>query len=244
MDIFVSGINVHVMLCPTNVVLWDEVIKNCILFKFLELLTDFVLLRDICQGGLACQVLNLRSNHIQKLNMSGKFIRLQTLNLDFCTALTSLQQDCFSFMPNLLCLSMCETRITNLWTTSAALLKLPSLKELRFQNCLCCKDTGPCPSSGEKTSFHGIESQLSLCCYGEAQSTDSGDATFHSSNASETVRDLLCMDDSILMSELGSTKNNKKVELSSYFQELDLWELSSVVPDLDGSKHFQDEVRK
>ncbi|PON66700.1 WD repeat containing protein [Parasponia andersonii] len=200
------------------------------------------LLRDLCQGGLACQVLNLRSNHIQKLDMSGKFIRLHTLNLDFCTALTSLQQDCFSCMPNLLSLSMCETRINNLWTTSAALSKLPSLKELRFQNCLCCNDTGPCPSSGEKTSFHGIESQLSLCRSCVEQSADSGDATFHSSNAGETFRDLICMDDSILMSEVGSNENTKKVELSDYLQEIGLLELSDVLPDLDGSKDFQDEI--
>ncbi|XP_024019793.1 uncharacterized protein LOC21392749 [Morus notabilis] len=111
------------------------------------------LLRDLCRGGLACQVLNLRSNQIQKLNMAGRFMRLHTLNLDFCTSLTSLQHDCFSCMPSLLRLSMCETRITNLWTTSAALLKLPSLRELRFQNCLCCKDTGPCPSYRERTTL-------------------------------------------------------------------------------------------
>lgn len=159
-------------------------------------------------------------------------MRLHTLNLDFCTALTNLQQDCFSCMPNLLCLSMCETRITNLWTTSAALSKLPSLKELRFQNCLCCKDTGPCPSSGEKTSFCGIESQSSLCSYRAEQSADSGDATFHSLNTGKTFRDLLCLDDS-----QSTTENNRKVEI-------DLWELSKFLPDMDGSKDFQDEVRK
>ncbi|KAJ4714773.1 WD repeat containing protein [Melia azedarach] len=102
---------------------------------------------DLCQGGLACHVLNLRSTSIRKLNMVGKFMRLNALNLDFCTSLASLHEDCFSSMPNLMRLSMCETRIANLWTTTAALSKLPSLIELRFQNCLCCKDTGPCPAS-------------------------------------------------------------------------------------------------
>ncbi|KAM4128285.1 hypothetical protein ACJW30_02G155400 [Castanea mollissima] len=102
---------------------------------------------DICQNGLACEVLNLRSLHIQKLNIVGRFKRLHTLNLDFCTSLTGIQKDCFACMPNLMHLSMCETRVANLWTTTAALLKLPSLVELRFQNCLCCKDTGPCPAS-------------------------------------------------------------------------------------------------
>ncbi|XP_075654235.1 protein DWD HYPERSENSITIVE TO UV-B 1-like isoform X2 [Castanea sativa] len=102
---------------------------------------------DICQNGLACEVLNLRSLHIQKLNIVGRFKRLHTLNLDFCTSLTGIQKDCFACMPNLMHLSMCETRVANLWTTTAALSKLPSLVELRFQNCLCCKDTGPCPAS-------------------------------------------------------------------------------------------------
>ncbi|XP_062101866.1 protein DWD HYPERSENSITIVE TO UV-B 1 isoform X2 [Humulus lupulus] len=198
-------------------------------------------LRDLCQGGLACQVLNLRTNHIQKLAMSGKFIQLHTLNLDFCTALTSLQQSCFSCMPNLLRLSMCETRITNLWTTSAALLKLPSLKELRFQNCLCCKDTGACPSSREKARFHGTKSQSSLCCYGQAQSADSDDI-FHSSTAGEAVRDLICKDDSTLMSEFGSTENTMKEKLSKNLQEIDLFKLSTDLPDLDGSKDFQNEI--
>ncbi|MBA0649339.1 hypothetical protein Goklo_016912 [Gossypium klotzschianum] len=50
-------------------------------------------------------------------------------------------------MPNLMCLSMCETRISNLWTTIAALSKLPSLVELRFQNWICCNDVGSSGSS-------------------------------------------------------------------------------------------------
>lgn len=130
-----------------------------VLFNFS---TDLVCLSVLYQGGLACQVLNLRSNQIKKLNMAGRFISLHTLNLDFCTSLTNLQQDCFSCMPNLLRLSICETRITNLWTTSAALAKLPSLKELRFQNCLCCKDTGLCPSYRERTNFEIDLQEISM----------------------------------------------------------------------------------
>ncbi|KAK9037920.1 hypothetical protein V6N11_022818 [Hibiscus sabdariffa] len=115
-------------------------------------LKDF--LWDLCNVGLPCHVLKLRSNNIQKLDMVGRFMRLHTLNLDFCTSLTSLQKDCFFCMPNLTCLSMCETRVANLWTTTEVLAKLPSLLELRFQNCLCCKDTGPCHlSSSEEEKF-------------------------------------------------------------------------------------------
>ncbi|KAL7189861.1 hypothetical protein ACSBR1_039485 [Camellia fascicularis] len=103
--------------------------------------------RDPSRGGLSCQVLNLRSSEIRELYIVGMFKQLHTLNLDFCTSLTSMQKDCFACLPNLKRLSMCERRVADLWTTSAALSKIPSLVELRFQNCLCCKGTGPCPVS-------------------------------------------------------------------------------------------------
>lgn len=110
-------------------------------------------LRDLFQGGLYCQALKFRSMEIQKLNMAGNFMQMHTLNLDFCTSLCVLEKDCFNSMPNLIRLSMCETRVADLWTTTAALSKLPSLTELRFQNCLCCKDTSPCHLKIE-LSFH------------------------------------------------------------------------------------------
>ncbi|KAL6220356.1 hypothetical protein ACLB2K_008112 [Fragaria x ananassa] len=110
-------------------------------------------LRDLCRASLACQVFNLRSIHIQKLDMVGSFLRLHTLNLDFCTSLGSLRRDCFSCMPNLTRLSICETRISNLLTTTGALSRLPCLLELRFQSCLCCKGPGSCP---------GLEGQQKL----------------------------------------------------------------------------------
>ncbi|GER36887.1 transducin family protein [Striga asiatica] len=96
--------------------------------------------RDIAQQGLTCQVLNLRSSHFRKLNMVGKFVHMHTLNLDFSASLTSFREDCFTCMPNLNFLSLCATRITNLWTTSAALAKLPSLVDLRFQSCFFTHD--------------------------------------------------------------------------------------------------------
>lgn len=104
-------------------------------------------LRDLFRCGLACQVLKLSSSSLQKLDMVGRFMLLRKLNLDFCTSLTSLHKECFSQMPSLMHLSMCGSRIANLWTTTAALSKLPSLVELRFQNCLCCQDTAPCPAN-------------------------------------------------------------------------------------------------
>lgn len=116
--------------------------------------------RDPSKGGLPCIFLSLRSSPIEDLKLSG-FNQLHTLNLDFCTSLTSLQKDCFSCLPNLMRLSMCETRISNLWTTSAALSKLPSLVELRFQNCLCCEGTGPCSMSPS-----GIEDRVAAERFG------------------------------------------------------------------------------
>ena len=87
---------------------------------------------------------------------------LHTLNLDYSTTLTSFREDCFSCMPKLMCFSMCETRISNLWTTIAALSKLCSLVELRFQNWLCCNDVGSSggddqtgPSQPSSASYHG-----------------------------------------------------------------------------------------
>lgn len=71
---------------------------------------------------------------------------LHTLNLDFCYSLNKLENDCFAHMPNLRRISICGTRVANLWTTSAALSRLTSLVELRFQNCECCKDTRSCPA--------------------------------------------------------------------------------------------------
>lgn len=116
-------------------------------------------LLDISQRGLTCQVLNLRSSHFRKLNMTGNFMQMHTLNLDFSTSLSSFQESCFTCMPKLRCLSLCETRVSNLWTTSAALSKLTSLIELRFQNSLCADDVaGDCQGSSGTDSEYSIGS--------------------------------------------------------------------------------------
>lgn len=108
------------------------------------------ILCDIFHGGFKCHVTNLRFNEYA-LNFSGGFMLLHTLSLDFCSSLSTLEDDCFVNLPNLMRISLCGTRIANLWTISAALSRLNSLVELRFQNCVCCKRTGSCPSlSGER----------------------------------------------------------------------------------------------
>ncbi|KAL8151762.1 hypothetical protein V2J09_021570 [Rumex salicifolius] len=108
--------------------------------------------RILFQEGSDCQVLRLSLPRLQKLENLGTFMKLKTLNLDFCTSLKLLHKDCFNLMPHLMHLSMCDTRVSDLWTATTALSKLDSLVELRFQNCLCCTDTGSCPafSTGNK----------------------------------------------------------------------------------------------
>lgn len=212
----------------------------------------WVFSRDICQNGLACEVLNLRSLHIQKLNIVGRFKRLHSLNLDFCTSLTGIQKDCFACMPNLMHLSMCETRVANLWTTTAALSKLPSLVELRFQNCLCCKDTGPCPASfGEKTNFHVCErtdwTQLNMTYYREVPSTDGRDATCPALSTKAVGNSLSLYDSKTackIQSRINSFSENSEVQLSSYLKGMCLLELSSTaLPDLNGQAKSQNKVR-
>ncbi|KAM0072970.1 putative transcription factor WD40-like family [Helianthus debilis subsp. tardiflorus] len=124
---------------------------------------DFLL--GLSLGGLACQILNLKFSHFRKVNMIGKFTQMHTLNLDFSASLTSFGKDCFTCMPNLKCLSLCDTKISNLWTTSASLAKIPNLIELRFQSCFCCDDTKACPrslsaKSDENTSYNPIHESV------------------------------------------------------------------------------------
>lgn len=116
--------------------------------------------RDLSRCGLACQVLNLRLSRSRKLNMVGKFVHMHTLNLDFSASLSGFRENCFSHMPYLRFLSLCGTAITNLWTTTAALTKLPSLVELRFQNCSYCNDVG---YSSASSGNEGTQMELSHC---------------------------------------------------------------------------------
>lgn len=148
-------------------------------------------LRELSQRGLTCQALNLRSSNFQKLNMLGEFKSLHTLNLDYNTSLTSFREDCFSCMPNLMHLSMCETKIANLWTTIAALSKLPSLMELRFQSLVCCSDAGSSGLSGStgKTNPNPCESNSDS--YSDTSSIDLDELIGLNSSAEDAIRNLL-----------------------------------------------------
>ncbi|CDY61046.1 BnaCnng37220D [Brassica napus] len=107
--------------------------------------------RDVFSQGLSCEVLNVRSLHFRKLNIVGEFAQLHILILD-SNRVTGFGESCFSCMPNLTCLSMCDTVVSDLWTASAALLKLPSLEVLWFQIWICCSESSTDGGGGSSTA--------------------------------------------------------------------------------------------
>ncbi|XP_023634011.1 uncharacterized protein LOC17879667 isoform X2 [Capsella rubella] len=107
--------------------------------------------RDVFFKGLSCKVLNVRSLHFHKLNIVGDFSQLHTLVLDN-NRIVGFGEGCFSCMPKLTYLSMCDTLVSDLWTSAAALLKLPSLKELRFQIWISCSDSSSIKSQSSPSS--------------------------------------------------------------------------------------------
>ena len=164
-------------------------------------------------------------------------MQIHTLNLDFSTSLTSFREDCFTCMPNLRCLSMCATRVSNLWTTIAALTKLPSLVELRFQNCLCRYDTGPCPvsSAGKANDItYSVQPQKSSLI--EAPSLDGWILGNQNSSANEAFRELFLRNNIIMNPEFQNTtedsSDDSEVDFSTHQQEFGLVELLSNAVDL------------
>ncbi|GMY38623.1 protein DWD HYPERSENSITIVE TO UV-B 1 isoform X1 [Fagus crenata] len=205
-------------------------------------------LRDLSKRGLPCQVLTLRSSHFRKLNMMGEFMRIHTLNLDFSTSLTSFREDCFTCMPNLTCLSLCETRITNLWTTIAALSKLPCLVELRFQKWLCRNDAGPSAASSDGKSNDKIDfSQPKSTPYIRESSVDIGVLTDYNSSTEEALRNLFSSDDVAINQEAQSmiedSSDDSDVDFSSHQQEYGYRELLfNAFSGLNGQVDQRDEV--
>lgn len=123
-------------------------------------------------------------------------MRLQTLNLDFSTSLSSFQEDCFACMPSLMFLSLCETRILNLWTTIAALSKLPSLVELRFQHWSCCNDVGPYSASSSGNFHHKTYSNQRNI--GRASSVNIGELTDLYSSTEEVLRNMFLLNNVVI----------------------------------------------
>ncbi|KAG1342049.1 hypothetical protein COCNU_05G002780 [Cocos nucifera] len=190
-------------------------------------------LHDICQKGIACRILNLCFSPIRKLNMTGKFMQLHTLRLDFSIHLTSFHTSCFSCMPKLMRLSMCDTRVSNLWMTSAALSKLHSLVELRFQSCLCCCDTGPCSSKGVISYAYEKIQSSSRHCFSYPESLSRTNEDFLLQNMQESSIDgspssLYFDDDSftnheLLQSATEESSDESDLDISSDTQSIDNW---------------------
>lgn len=178
----------------------------------------------------------------------GDFKRIHTLNLDFSTSLTSFREDCFTCMPNLACLSMCETGIANLWTTTAALSKLPSLAELRFQKWLCSNDAGPSSvSSDGRSDNRSYCSQPKSAPYIGASSVDIGISTDHYSAMEEALGNLISLNDPIINNEAESmiedSSDDSDVDFSFHQQEYSYTELlSNIFPSWNGHVDHQNEV--
>lgn len=165
--------------------------------------------------------------------MTGKFMQLHTLRLDFSVHLTSFHASCFSCMPKLMRLSMCDTRVTNLWMTSAALSKLHSLVELRFQSCLCCYDTGPCSGKGVISYAYKEIHSSSRHCYSYPESLSGTNENFLSENMQDSSIDgspnsLYSDDDSftnheLLQSVIEESSAESDLDISSDTQSIDNW---------------------
>ena len=129
-------------------------------------------------------------------------MRIHTLNLDFSTSLTSFQEDCFTCMPNLMCLSLCGTRILNLWTTIAALSKLPSLVELRFQHWSCGNDLGPYSASSKWKSLHKTVSSINI-----------GELTDQYSSTEEVLRNMFLLNNVVINDDESRADDSDDSEL-------------------------------
>ncbi|MQL98790.1 hypothetical protein Taro_031510, partial [Colocasia esculenta] len=156
--------------------------------------------------------------------------RLRSVNL------STFWKDILRCMPNLMCLSMCETRLTNIFMTSAALSKLPSLMELRFQNCLCCHDTRPCPTSScteASTLAHEeiLNSHQNSYAHAEPSLTATENFLCQTMRQPHGEEILFSDDESFVSHEFtqGTTESSDESELdfSSYQQGRDVWLESS-----------------
>ncbi|CAK8573871.1 unnamed protein product [Lathyrus sativus] len=180
---------------------------------------DFV--RDISQRGLTCQVLTLKSWRFRKLSLMGEFMHMHTLNLDFSSSLTGFEEDCFNCMPNLMCLSMCETRISNLWTTVAALSKLPSLVELRFQYWQYCNDEGTSfTSSSGKSDATADFSLLDRVPFIGESCIDTRELTDLNISVEDPLRNFYSFDEEVMNHDVQSmvedSSDDSEIELTNH----------------------------
>lgn len=171
---------------------------------------------------------------------------MHTLNLDFSSSISSFQEECFKCMPNLMCLSMCETRISNLWTTVAALSKLPSLVELRFQYWQYCNDAGTSfNSSSGKSDATDDFSLLDRVPLISESYTDTRELTDPNFSAEDPLRHFYSLDEEVTshdvqsMVEDSSESDDSEIDFTSHHHRN--W-LSDVFPRWDIQMPLQSEV--
>lgn len=200
-----------------------------------------VFFRNLAQHGIPCQVLNLRSSHFRKLNMIGNFTRMHSLNLDFSASLTNFREDCFTSMPNLKFLSLCETRIINLWTTTAALAKLPSLVELRFQNFLQDNEVRKHAASDRRTDYWESD-RTETSIHDEAPSVSGENIMYRLFNEEDQYMNNTDMDLDV-SSETEDSSDDSEVDFSSQDRETSFMELlPDAPPGWEDLVNLQNEV--
>ncbi|KAF3648749.1 Soluble secretory phospholipase A2 receptor [Capsicum annuum] len=198
-------------------------------------------LQNLAQHGIPCQVLNLRSSHFRKLNMIGNFTRMHSLNLDFSASLTNFREDCFTSMPNLKFLSLCETRIINLWTTTAALAKLPSLVELRFQNFLQDNEVRKHAASDRRTDYWESD-RTETSIHDEAPSVSGENIMYRLFNEEDQYMNNTDMDLDV-SSETEDSSDDSEVDFSSQDRETSFMELlPDAPPGWEDLVNLQNEV--
>ncbi|KAJ1402874.1 WD40/YVTN repeat-like-containing domain superfamily [Sesbania bispinosa] len=172
---------------------------------------------------------------MRAINQKLRVVELQDVSFgkDFLrSSLTSFQEDCFNCMPNLMCLSMCETRITNLWTTVAALSKLPSLVELRFQYWQYCNDAGTSfNSSNVKSDSTADLGMLDKVPFIGESCTDTRELTDPNFSVEDPLRNFYFFDDEVVNHDVQSmvedSSDDSEIDFNSHHHRY--W-LSDVFP--------------
>ena len=139
---------------------------------------------------------------------------------------------------------MCQTRISNLWTTAAALSKLPSLVDLRFQNWLCCSDGESCvASSSVKSNKKIASSKPNRNRYFGGLSVNIRELL----DQNLSLRNMVSLSQSVVSNEVQSmsedSSDDSEAELCNHQQEYDNMEpLSNAFPEWDEHVDLLNEV--
>lgn len=139
---------------------------------------------------------------------------------------------------------MCETKVSNLFTTVAALSKLPSLTVLRFQKWLLSDDAESFCKRDDRSHSH--LSLPNLDGYSEASPIDIEEDMDENTSTAELLRNLFSLDNLVIdheMQSAGEESDDSELDFSSRRQDNGLLEPLSDVPVWrSGRAHMQYEV--